>query len=579
VAALGGQLGRHRAVLDGEIVAFDERGVPSFERLQKRMHVASPGAIRRLTGELPVTYAVFDLLHLDGRSTMGLPYGERRRLLEELRLSGPAWQTPACHLGDGAQFLAASAEYGLEGIVAKRLNSPYRPGARTGEWLKIKNVNRQEFVVGGWLPGKGARSGQIGALLVGYYEPVRAGGRVLRYAGRVGSGFDEAELHRVIAGLRARSRRQSPFAPVGVQPPREARFVAPELVAEVEFTAWTRDGILRHPVYKGLREDKTAQEVEMESAAPYEIVHETKRHTDIRVDGRALKLSNREKVLYPRAGFTKGELIDYYAAVAPVLLPHLKGRPLTLKRYPDGVEGEHFYEKRCPAHRPQWVTTAPIWSERIRQEIPYCVVEDLPTLIWVANLADVELHTSLALARDPAAPTMLVFDLDPGTGAGLKECCRVALYIKELFDAFELQALAKTSGAKGLQVYVPLNTPASYDQTKPFARAVAELLEKRHPKLVVSRMTKSLRPGKVFIDWSQNDEHKTTVCAYSLRATPQPLVSTPLTWEEVQRGARKRTPFQLSARPEELLARVQRHGDLFEPLLKLKQKLPDLFGS
>jgi bifunctional non-homologous end joining protein LigD len=606
---LGRQLGAHEAVLDGEIVAFDDEGHPSFERLQKRMHLTGERSIRRLAAQAPVTYVVFDLLHLDGRRTMGLPYSRRRELLAGLRLGGPTWQAPPYHEGEGQEFLAATAEYGLEGVMAKRLDSPYRPATRSGDWLKVKNSKRQELVIGGWLPGKGRRSGQIGALLVGYHEP-RDGRHALRFAGRAGSGFDERELRRLGAELTAREREQSPFSSVGVQPPKEARFVEPELVAEVRFTGWTREGVLRHPVYLGQRLDKPAEEVELEASAvediaaertvseplrglqvptsgevgekmatqtiPYDVVHQTKRYTDVEVEGRRLRLSNREKTLYPRAGFTKGRLIDYYAAVAPVLLPHLKGRPLTLKRYPDGVDSPHFYEKRCPAHRPDWVRTVPIWSERNKQEIPYCVVEDLPTLIWAANLANIELHTSLSPARSIGSPTMVVFDLDPGPPAGIRDCCRVALWLKELFDAFDLRTVAKTSGSKGLQVYLPLNFPTSYEHTKPFARAVAELLEKQHAKLVTSRMTKSLRPGKVFIDWSQNDEHKTTVCVYSLRATARPLVSTPLTWDEVRRASRRRSDPQLSAEPAELLRRVERDGDLFAPLLDLRQGLPHL---
>ncbi len=630
---LGLQLGSREAVLDGEIVAFDEHGRPSFERLQRRMHVSSPGAVRRLAGEVPATYVIFDLLHLDGHATMGLPYRERRTLLEELQLKGPAWQTPAYHPGEGRELLAAAAEHRLEGVVAKRLDSPYRPGKRTDDWLKVKNVNRQELVIGGWLPGKGARAGRLGALLMGYYEP---GGRseskrgrgspslALRYAGRVGTGFDEGELERLAGELAKRARDTSPFS--GTQPPRHARFVEPELVAEIEFREWTRERILRHSSYKGLREDKPPKQVRMEALppvagagagqagetlppgagagagqagetpaktapqskkpttgrgrsprqGPYEIVHETKRATEIQAAGRTLKLTNREKVMYPRSGFTKGQLIDYYAAIAPVLLGHLAGRPLTFKRYPDGVDEPYFYEKRCPAHRPSWVSTASIWSEHVKEEIDYCLVEDLPTLIWAANLADIELHTSLSRAREMDTPAAIVFDLDPGAPAALKECCRVALWIREIFDAFGLQSLAKTSGAKGLQVYVPLNTKVSYEQTKPFARAVAELLGKRHPQHVVSRMAKNHRKGKVLIDWSQNDEHKTTVCVYSLRAQERPTISTPLTWEEVERALRSRREPELSAEPDALLKRIERHGDLFEPLLTLSQELPDI---
>jgi bifunctional non-homologous end joining protein LigD len=634
--ALGPQLGSREAVLDGEIVAFDEEGRPSFERLQRRMHIASPSAIRRLAEEEPVSYMIFDLLHLDGHTTMELPYRERRALLEGLELRGPAWQTPAYHAGEGRELLAAAAEQLLEGVVAKRLDSPYRPGRRTDEWLKIKHVNRQELVIGGWLPGKGARSGQLGALLVGYYEPGAGDGQdgrnartgkdskderrhgskplPLRYAGRVGTGFDEQELERLGRELAARAQESSPFS--GTQPPREARFVEPGLVAEIEFRQWTHDRILRHSVYKGLREDKPADEVRLEAPIPardeqggetqgktaeergtrgrstrgsrehrppeqpYEVVHATKRAVEIEIEGRTLKLTNREKLMYPRSGFTKGELIDYYAAVAPVLLPHLAGRPLTLKRYPDGVEGEYFYEKRCPPHRPDWVRTAAIASERGRGTIDYCLAEDLPTLVWAANLADIELHTSLSRAERMDRPTAIVFDLDPGAPAALRQCCRVALWIREIFDSLGLHTFVKTSGAKGLQVYAPLNTPVGYEQTKSFALAVAELLQKRHPRQVVARMAKELRPGRVLVDWSQNDEHKTTVCVYSLRARERPTISTPLAWEEVESalGGRRGEP-SLSAEPRELLERVERDGDLFAPLLTLAQELPDLAGS
>jgi bifunctional non-homologous end joining protein LigD len=636
--ALGSQLGSREAVLDGEIVAFDEQGRPSFERLQRRMHVASSSVIRRLADQAPVSYLIFDVLYFDGHTTTALPYRERRALLEGLELKGPAWQTPAYHAGEGRELLAAAAEQQLEGVVAKRLDSPYRPGKRTDEWLKVKHVNRQELVIGGWLPGKGARAGRLGALLMGYYEPgervdERSDGehegsghedssdaQVLRYAGRVGTGFKERDLEHLSRELAARSRDSSPFA--GTQPPRGARFVEPELVAEIEFRQWTQDRILRHSSYKGLREDKPAAEVRMETLvptndngaektsgtsrklvkvakeekkseqekskkkkpnredhlpkAPYEILRETKRATEIEVEGRTLKLTNRAKVLYPRTGFTKGDLIDYYAAIAPVLLPHLAGRPLTLKRYPDGVEGEHFYEKRCPAHRPAWVSTAPIESERGGGTIDYCLVEEKPTLIWAANLAAIELHPSLSRAARMSTPTAIVFDLDPGAPAGLKACCRVALQIKEVFDTFGLNTFVKTSGAKGLQVYVPLNTPVGYEQTKSFARAVAELLEKRHPRQVLSRMAKDLRPGKVLIDWSQNDEHKTTVCVYSLRARERPTISTPLAWEEVEQAVRSRREPSLSAEPRELLERVAIHGDLFEGIPMLRQGLPDL---
>jgi bifunctional non-homologous end joining protein LigD len=292
------------------------------------------------------------------------------------------------------------------------------------------------------------------------------------------------------------------------------------------------------------------------------------------VESRKLAVSNLDKVLYPKAGFTKGQLIDYYIRIAPVLLPHLRDRPLTMKRYPNGVEEPFFYEKNCPAHRPTWVKTARVWSESNNRHIDYCLVQDLPTLVWAANLADIELHTSLARKKDITRPTMMVFDLDPGAPADLVQCCQVGLWLRDLLGGMKLKSWAKTSGSKGLQVHVPLNTPATFDQTKELSRALGEHLAHEHPKLVVSKMAKALRTGKVFVDWSQNDEHKTTVNVYSLRAKEQPTVSTPVTWEEVETALKKKKAELLVFPSDRVLQRVEEFGDLFEPVETLKQKLP-----
>jgi bifunctional non-homologous end joining protein LigD len=294
----------------------------------------------------------------------------------------------------------------------------------------------------------------------------------------------------------------------------------------------------------------------------------------IEVEGRQIKLSNLEKVLYPKAGFTKGQVIDYYVRIAPVLLPHLADRALTLKRYPNGVEGMFFYEKNCPTYRPSWMKTAKVWSEGNNRFMHYCVVADLPTLVWLGNLADLELHTSLSRAPETNRPTVIAFDLDPGAPANIVQCCQVGLWVRDIFEQFGLQAFAKTSGSKGLQVYVPLNTAVTYEQTKPFAKAIAQLLEERHPEQVVSDMKKALRVNKVFVDWSQNDDYKTTVNVYSLRAKDQPTVSTPVTWKEVETCLKKADPELLVFTSDQVLQRVEKFGDLFEPVLKLKQKLP-----
>src|SRR3954471_3676639 len=258
------------------------------------------------------------------------------------------------------------------------------------------------------------------------------------------------------------------------------------------------------------------------------------------VEGKKLSVSNLNKVLYPKVGFTKGQVIDYYIKIAPVLLPHLEDRPLTMKRYPNGVDREFFYEKNCPSHRPKWVMTAKVWSEGNQRIMNYCLANDLPTLVWAANLADLELHTSLSRKDDLDRPTMMVFDLDPGPPADIVQCCQVGLWLRDLLAKMTLKSFPKTSGSKGLQVYVPLNTKVTFDQTKALSLALAQHLEREHSDLVLSKMAKALRKGKVFVDWSQNDEHKTTICVYSLRAREEPTVSTPVTWKEVENCFKKK---------------------------------------
>ena len=301
---------------------------------------------------------------------------------------------------------------------------------------------------------------------------------------------------------------------------------------------------------------------------------------DVDVEGRQLKLSNLDKLMYPAAGFTKGHVIDYYTRIAPVMLGHLRDRPLTRIRYPNGVGEKFFFEKNCPDHRPDWVEVARIFTRgtgrwggegRGPRDIDFCVASDLPTLIWLANLAALELHTPLGTATAYDQPTMVAFDLDPGEPATIVECCRVALLLRDMFERLGLECFPKTSGSKGMQVYLPLNTPATYGDTTPFARAVAELLEQEHAELVVSQQSKELRKGKVLVDWSQNVDFKTTVCVYSLRARERPTVSTPITWEEVERA---QDPADLRFEAADVLERVERHGDLYEPVLELEQRLP-----
>ncbi len=615
LAGLQDALGEHRAVLDGEIIAFDQDGRPSFQALQERMHVRGP-ELRGLVERRPVTLMLFDLPWLDGESLVDRPYDERRAALEALGLDGPHWQTPAAHPGRGDALFAATAEQQLEGIIAKRRDSHYVPGGRSDAWLKVKHQRRQEFVVGGWWPGKGGRQGTLGSLQIGVHD----GDGRLRYAGGVGTGFDRDTLDRLNAQLTEIEQPASPFE--GRQPQRGTRFVDPTIVVEVRFTGWTDEGSVRQAAYLGVRDDKDPADVVREDA-PAVTVNEASvdehrnaeapdRHvaeggtgpsaidrtapaTDglasripargevvLDVDDHPVKLTNLDKRYYP-SGWTKADVLRYYARIAPAILPHLRDRPVTLMRYPDGAEGPSFFNKHAPKHRPEWVDTARVrhGEDPDKDHVEFVLIQDRATLLWAAQLAAIELHPSLSRVdadRESGAggPAALVFDLDPGPGTTIVDCCWVATEVRALLAELGVELLAKTSGSKGLQLYAGLSADVGYERSKPFAHAVAALLEERYPERVVSRMRKSLRDGKVLIDWSQNSAHKTTVCAYSLRARDRPTVSTPVTWDEVERCRASEDPDQLVFTAEAVLARVDRDGDHFAPVLEDAQDLPAL---
>jgi bifunctional non-homologous end joining protein LigD len=459
VHRLSRQVGAHDAVLDGELVVFDEDGRPDRERLSRRDQPGSEAAMRRRARENPATYVIFDLLHLDGEDLTDTPYRRRRELLAGLELEGEAWRVPANATTRIKELLAASAGQGVEGLVVKKQSSLYASGRRTGEWLLVRGEGSDP------MPAKGITAAA---------EPI---------------GKTKARLA---------------------------------------------------------------------------------------VGGRELTVSNLDKVLYPATGFTKGDLIDAYADLAEVLLPHLRGRPVTLKRYPDGVEGKFFYEKRCPPHRPDWLATARIYSESHKGDIDYCLLEDLPSLLWTANLANIELHTSLARVADLDRPDSLVFDLDPGAPADVVDCARIALRLHAFFAQLGLDSYAKTSGSKGIHLHAPLNGTATFAESRPFARAVAETFEARFPDDVVSRQTKTRRKGRVLIDWSQNDAHKTTASVYSIRAKERPTASTPLEWEEVEAAVESGDADALAFTVDDLRGRIGAKGDLYAPLLTQRQDLPRL---
>ena len=467
--------------------------------------------------------------------------------------------------------------------MIKRLDSAYEPGSRSGSWRKIKNLLSRRSSWPDGSPGKGNRTGLIGSLLIGYYETGAGGARQLLYCGHVGTGFSDQTLRMLTRRLEPLRRPDSPFdGPVPSEYARPAVWVEPRLVIEVTFDRWTRAGRMIAPAYQGLRNDKDPADVGYGRRRAWEACMPAADKIAVQVDGRDLTLTNLAKELYPADGFTKAEVLDYYQRISAVLLPHVAGRPMTLKRYPDGVDGESFFAKHAPAGRPDWVRTEEIVSSSSRSRSPgepieYVVLDDLPTLMWAANLAALELHVPMWRFPAPAAkgppspapehglePDLLVFDLDPGAPATIVDCCRVAEALRPVLADADLDALPKTSGGKGLQLYASISGRGmTAEQASALAKDFAERLERDLPRLVVSRMTRSLRPGKVLIDWSQNNGSKTTVAPYSLRAREHPTVSTPVTWDEV--GACRDVADLFFTAPD-VLARVEEHGDIFARL-------------
>jgi bifunctional non-homologous end joining protein LigD len=615
LAEIGKYLGMTTCVLDGEIVALDDDGRPSFARLQRRLHVRDGREARRRAGADPVTFVAFDVLYLDGRLHLDESYDDRRSLLESLALSGPGFITTESFRGvAGADVMAGTKANGLEGVVAKRHDSPYRPGRRSPDWIKVKSTLTQEVLVGGWTEGQGERSKDLGALLLGI--PTSTG---LRYVGKVGTGFSERARRELLGALRPLSVSESPFddaVPNGEAP----HFVRPKLVGEVGYSDWTPAGRLRHPTWKGLRIDKAPEEVVVEEDARMETedantvsedantVSEntakrtgrskaaskgdrnrstsqspgattktsskasktsttSKTSTRTTIGGRELTVTNLEKVLFPETGFTKGQLVDYYVRVADVMLSHVADRPLTMKRFPDGVEGKSFFEKHIPSHAPAWVRSVTIPSSEPRGEINYVVASDIPTIAWAANLGTIEFHVPLwhiGRRRNlPASPDLMVFDLDPGEGTTIVECCLVAAHVARELEKEGFEPCAKTSGSKGLQLYVNVAPRTSWETSREHAYDIARRLESSHPELIVSNMRKSLRQGRVLIDWSQNHPAKTTIGAYSVRARPEPTVSTPVTMAEVAKCAKSGDPADLRFTTDDVLERLAEHGDLF----------------
>ena len=532
------------AVLDGEICALDDAGRSRFSLLQEG------GG----TGVL----VLFDLLELESQPLVDLPLSERRERLEAV-VDQSAGVLVSPQFDDGDALLVAAREQELEGVVAKLRDSPYRPGRRSPDWQKLKLRQTQEVVISGYTRGQGRRGAGFGALVVGVQD---AG--ALRWAGNVGTGFSGREIDRLLGVMRPLERPDSPFAEVPRMPRvrrSDVTWVEPVLVAEVEFAEWTHEGRLRAPSYLRLREDKAAPEVRRERV-PLELI--------VKRGRKELRFSNVDKPFWPELGITKGDLIAFYRDVAEVLVPHLRGRPFTMKRHPDGWAGKHFFQKNAPSHMPEWIerTSQPASTrEGEKKVIDYPIVKDDLALMWMANMGCIDLHTWASRVDKPERPDWVMFDLDPSEGSGFEEVIEVALLVKQTLDLLELESFPKTSGSRGIHVLVPIARRHSFEEVRDFAAIVAGALARAHPGLVTTEWARKKRRG-VLVDANQNRQGATNASVYSVRPRAGAPVSTPLQWDEVKAGLDP-AAFTMEA----VLDRVARDGDLYVPVLGGKQSL------
>jgi len=540
------------AVLDGEVCALDEQGRSSFSAMQQG------------TGTL--VYYAFDVLEIDGEPVVDLPLLERRARLERLLDRRNRTVRLSESFDDGEALFRAAGEQGLEGIVAKRADSRYVQGKRTRHWLKLKTHGRQEFAIAGYTRGAGRRAGTFGSLVLAVNS-----GEGLEYVGNVGTGFDDREIRRLLALLKPLERKQSPFRVVPKLPrvkKADVVWVEPELVCEVEFSEFTHDGRLRQPSYRGLREDKAAGEVRREEPVPDTVTSR----------GRTLKLSNLDKLFWKEEGISKGDLLAYYRAVAPVLVPHLKNRPFTMKRYPEGWDGKFFFQKDAPKHMPDWIPTRRFEvstreAPRRRKQVDFALVNDELALLWMVNMGCIDMNTWYSRVDKPERPDFVLFDLDPSPDVGFAETVEVALVVKEALDGLGLVSFPKTSGSEGIHVLVPIERRATFADTRRFSEIVAGAIARTHRGLATTEWTKAKRRG-VLIDANQNGEGKTIASVYSVRPKPGAPVSTPLRWDEVNETLDPAS-FTMAA----VLERVRLHGDLYEGVLTTRQSLAKALGA
>lgn len=541
-------LSTDRVALDGEVVAFDGSGKPSFERLGQRMHVTRPHDVRHAMAEVPVVYLAFDLLSIGGRDVRSLPLRNRKELLAELVPRRGIIRLLDHLEGDGRPLWDLCRAGGLEGLVAKRADSPYRPGpTRTDYWMKVKREREADFVVTAYVEGNGGRS-SLGALELGSYEQGK-----LVYRGRVGSGLSGSAVRILLERLASLA---APASVASGEPSRGSgrrHFVRPEIVVNVSFTGWTDDENLRHPVFRGIREDIAPSECV--AAPPMREPHAPaaagpRPTPPAASNSRRVKVSNRGKIFWPDEGYTKGELVEYYASIAEVMLPFLRDRPVVLVRYPDGIQGKHFYQWNVPEGTPSWIRTLHLPDEDGPGKHAF-LVDDVDGLVHIANLGCIPIHVLPFRKGSENACDYFVVDFDLGPRA-FSDAVMLALSLRELLESVGLVGFPKTSGQSGLHVLVPLGEGVGFDAAKMLVELVGRLLQAEHPDISTMERRIAERGERIFIDVGQTGRSRTIVAPYSVRAHPGALVSLPLAWSDVHRALdpREFSMFNVPARAE-----------------------------
>ncbi|HEX3880477.1 MAG TPA: DNA ligase D [Bryobacteraceae bacterium] len=581
LAVIPHQVAAETAILDGEIAVLDAKGVSQFHLIQPRIMNADPNSIAHMSRNTPVVYFVFDILYLDGWDLRGVRLEERRKLLEDVVTPDGVFRISAAFPGVGEEMLEAARENGLEGLLAKRASSCYE-AKRSSDWLKIKIVTQQEFVVGGFTEPQGERA-YFGALVLGVYEDGK-----LRWVGNTGTGFDQRTLAFMDAKLRPLATSKCPFA-VKPKPDRGMTWVKPELVVEVKFGQWTPDKKLRAPVYLGLREDVKPTEATREVAAREEAApaaaRATERPTDgeflgdvkeatCRVDGQTLKFTNLKKVYYPDDGVTKRDVLNYYDAVSGLILPHLRDRPLSLKRYPNGIKEQFFFQKHAAETFAPWLKTEMIDSEHNEAPINYVFAQDRAALLYLVNLGCIDHNPWMSRSGSLENPDFVLIDLDP-QHCSFEKIVEAALLVKEVLDEIGMEGYPKTTGGDGMHVYIPVETDYTYDHTRAFAEVIARIAARRRPELFTTPRSVSKRErNRVYFDWMQNAKSKTIAAPYVLRAYPGAPVATPLEWDEVKPGLHP-DQFNISNVRE----RFRERGDLFAGVIEKPQRIEKALGK